>query len=249
MLNTLGVVQVRASLSDASLKVSRKLGGKSLLEWVVRRVTDCLRLDGVVVVSASHDEQEQIAQLAPPDVPVFRGQAKDPLARLVAAIDEREARHVVRVCTDNPFVDPVLIDRLVTTADAHPDCDYISYCSADGRPAILKHLGVLAEWCSASALRRANREARQTRDRENATSFLYAHPEHFNVRLIPLPAELDRDDLRLRVDHEEDWEHMQVICEALGHDEWDWQRVAELLDSQPALRRRMAMLNRATVGV
>jgi spore coat polysaccharide biosynthesis protein SpsF (cytidylyltransferase family) len=67
----------------------------------------------------------------------------------------------------------------------------------------------------------------------------------FNVRLIPLPPELDRDDLRLKIDFEEDWEHAQVIFEALGHDEWDWQHVADLLDSQPALRKRMAVLNRA----
>jgi spore coat polysaccharide biosynthesis protein SpsF (cytidylyltransferase family) len=67
----------------------------------------------------------------------------------------------------------------------------------------------------------------------------------FNVRLLPLPAALDREDLRLRIDGEEDWEHAQVIFDAIGHDEWDWRRVADLLHSQPALRKRMAHLNRA----
>ncbi len=75
-------------------------------------------------------------------------------------------------------------------------------------------------------------------------SYLYGHPEKFKVRLIPLPAELDREDLRLTIDGEEDWEHAQVIYDALGHDDWDWQRITELLDGQPALRKRMAVLNR-----
>ena len=63
------------------------------------------------------------------------------------------------MCADNPFVDPVMIDRLVTTAAAHPESDYISYCSSDGQPTILSSLGPFAEWCSAAAIARADAEA------------------------------------------------------------------------------------------
>ncbi len=248
MLNTLGIVQVRSEPGTATLKVGRKLGGKSLLELVVRRVTDCQRLDGVIVVGDG-EHNEQIRHLVPPDVPVFLGSQGDALSRFAGALDKFKARSAVRVSADNPFVDPVLIDRLVSTADAHPACDYISYCCADGRPAILTQLGVLAEWCSATSVRRADREARRPSDRQHVTGYLFAHPEQFNIRLIPLPPELDREDLRLKIDFEEDWEHAQVIYEALGPEEWDWQRIADLLDHQPALRRRMAVLNRATARV
>jgi spore coat polysaccharide biosynthesis protein SpsF len=243
MLNTLGVVAVRRE-RGRDWRISRKLGGKSILEWVVRRATDCQLLDAVVVLCGD-GLLESIRPLVPPDVEVLSVANFDPLAATVAALERCRAQSLVHICADNPFNDPVLIDRLVTTADAHPHCDYIGYCRADGRPAILTHLGVFAEWCSAQALRRAHREARGPADRRHVTTYLYGHPELFNVRLIPLPAELDREDMRLRIDSEEDWEHAQVIYEALGHDEWDWQRIAELLDSQPALRKRMAMLNRA----
>lgn len=248
MLKTLGIVQVSRESRGSDLKLGRKLGGKSLLELVVRRVTDCQRLDGVVVVLSDSEQDDRIRQLVPPDVPTFVGSQRDALARFVAAIDEFGAQSAVRVSADNPYIDPVLIDRLVSTADAHPTCDYISYCSGDGRPAILTQLGVFAEWCSADALRRSNREARRTVDRDQVTGHLYAHPELFNVRLIPLPSGLDRDDLRLKLDSEEDWEHAQAIYEALGTHEWDWQRIADLLDHQPALRKRMALLNRETAA-
>jgi spore coat polysaccharide biosynthesis protein SpsF len=246
MLKTLGIIQVGPDRADLDRKVGRKLGGKSLLELVVRRITDCQRLDGVVVVLGEDDRDEPIRQLVPPDVPTFISAQRDPLARFAATIDEFRADAVVRVCADNPFIDSELVDRLISTADVHANCDYISYCASDGRPAILTHVGLFAEWCSANALRRANREARRPADRESVTSYLYSHPEVFNVRLIPLPAELDRHDVRLKVDFEEDWEHAQVIYEALGADEWDWRRLTELLDHQPALRERMAVLNRGT---
>lgn len=75
-------------------------------------------------------------------------------------------------------------------------------------------------------------------------SFMYSRPEEFRLRLIPVPVELDHDDVRLTIEHEEDWEHAETIFEALGPDELDWQRIARLLRQQPALRERMAVLNR-----
>jgi spore coat polysaccharide biosynthesis protein SpsF len=133
----------------------------------------------------------------------------------------------------------------VSTADAHPRCDYIGYCSADGRPAILSRLGVFAEWCAGDALRRAHREAMSAADREHVTPYLYAHPELFNVRLIPLPLELEREDLRLWIDSEEDWEHAQAVVDSLGHEEWDWRRLARLMHKRPSHAKRAGQLDRA----
>src|SRR5207247_2361286 len=104
---------------------------------------------------------------------------------------EYPAESVVRVCADNPFIEPVFIDRLVATAHEHPECDYVGYCSSDGRPAILSSVGMFAEWCTAEALRRAAREARSPMDREHVTRYLYTHPEAFSLRFVPVPAELD----------------------------------------------------------
>jgi spore coat polysaccharide biosynthesis protein SpsF len=245
MLKTLGIVQLRRGDDQLANKARRKLGGKSLLEWVVRRVTDCQRLDGVVVVLEDTAEDGALRDLVPADVPVFVSRERDSLGRVVAALNEYHAKCVVRVCADNPFIDPVLIDRLVSMADTHNEADYIGYSSSDGLPAILSPLGVFAEWCSATALRTAERLSQNPLDREMVTRYLYTHPDQFRVRLLPVPAEMDRDDVRLKVDFEEDWEHAQAIYDALGPEEWDWQRIADLLDHQPALRKRMAVLNRS----
>ena len=120
----------------------------------------------------------------------------------------------------------------------------MSYCSRDGRPAILSPVSVYAEWFRTAALRKANRLARDQLDREHVTRYLYSHPEKFNVRLMPAPDEIDREDVRLTVDIDEDWDHALAIYEALGPERLDWQRIARLLDHQPALRSRMAALNR-----
>ena len=244
MLRNLGIVQASFHLPRFRANAMRRLGGRSLLEWVVRRVTDSMRLDGVIVVVCEPEDSRAVSHLVPSDVPVVHAEGEDALDRFTRALEQYQAEGVVRVLGDNFFIDAGLIDRLVTTAESHPNCDYVSYCSRDGRPAILSPVSVYAEWFRSSALRKANRSARDTLDREHVTRYLYSHPEKFNIRLTPAPTEIDRDDVRLTVDIEEDWDHALAIYEALGPELLDWQRIANLLNHQPALRSRMAVLNR-----
>jgi spore coat polysaccharide biosynthesis protein SpsF len=249
MSTTLGIVELPSRETNPSNRLStlphRRMGGTSLLEWTVRRVTDAVQLDQVVVLCDSI-QQADCASLLPPDVPVFTcPHAADPLGRFAACVDQHRTTGVVRVGLGNCFIDPELLDRLITSARANPVCDYVSYCSADGRPALHATIGVFAEWVKASAVRRADREAVSVEDRQDATRYVYAHPERFRLRFIPAPPPFDRGDVRLTVQVDEDWDHVQTIVDALGTEGVDWQRLATLLDRQPALRRRMGKLNRA----
>jgi spore coat polysaccharide biosynthesis protein SpsF len=243
MLRNLGIVQACFHSPRFRSNAMRRLGGRCLLEWVIRRVTDAMRLDGVIVLACEAADYEAIRRLVPSDVPIFFGEG-DALTGFVKALEQYPAEGAVRVLGDNLFIDPGLIDRLVTTAEALPDCDCVSYCSHDGQPAILSPASVYAEWFRVAALRKAHRAARDPFDREQVTRYFYSRPDKFNLRLIPAPAEIDREDVRLTVDIDEDWDHALSIYEALGPERLDWQRIARLLHHQPALRSRMAALNR-----
>ncbi len=247
MLKTLGIVDACYRLQAARDRACRKLGGKSVLEWVVRRATDCLHLSGVIVVTDEAPENQFIAGLVPLDVPVYSARRPDALGCFAAALEEYPAEAMARIDSGHPFLDPALIDRLVLAAEEGGH-DYVSYCVRDGRPAISSPSGMGAEWVARwhCTRRRGAPWRRRTGKRRRATSS--RHPEKFPARRIPIPHRIDRDDVRLRVDLEEDWEHALAIFEALGPEELDWQRIAELLDHQPALRLRMAALNRCTLA-
>lgn len=245
MLRTLGIVDVRPTAPMSRLIACRRLGGKPLFEWVVRRLTESQRLSGVIVLAPQIPQVEELRGLVPADVPLHVSNRADSLSRFVAALDEFPADEIVRVSADYPFVDPVLIDRLVTMAANHRDADYIGYCSRNGRPAMMSSLGVLGEWMRAKALRRAEKEASLPAQREHISSYLCAHPEKFALRLLPVPVELDREDVRLTIRDEDDWEHTQMILESLGPDQLDYKRVASLMKQQPVLRRTVEVSNPA----
>jgi spore coat polysaccharide biosynthesis protein SpsF len=244
MLKTLGIVEARFAPQAARCHLHRRLGGQSLLEWVVRRVTDSTRLDGVIVLATDSADYHALIRMVPADVPVFVSGKEHALSRFLHALEEYPAEVVVRVRGDNPFIDPGLIDRLITAAESVAECDYASFSSRDGQPAVLSPVGIFAEWFRTTALRRAAKAKPSAGDRDHATRYMHCHPEKFRVHWIPAPAEIDREDVRLTIDIDEDWDNALMIFEALGPERLDWRRIAELLDHQPAMRQRMAALNR-----
>jgi len=240
----MAVVQPTLAVPGMQAAFARRLGGQSLLERLIRRMTDCQRLEGVVVVIADTEVDEAVIDLVPRDVPVFISKRPDVLGRLCDLVDRYRPDAIVQVPASQPMICPVFVDRLVKTAIEHPAFDYISYCSREGKPAILSSLGVFSEWCSADAVRRTDSLAVTRKDRAQPTRFVYSHPELFRLRLMPAPDELDRNDLRLTVDHEEDWHHLHTFYDALGAEGFDWRSIARLLEQNPGVRARMAVLNR-----
>ncbi len=250
MLKTLAVVefpQPPASVNRVCL-AQRRLCGRPLIEWVIRRVSESQQIDSVLALVGESQEGRQAICQIPPDVPVFVGEQGDVLSDLTAALNDFPATNFVRVNVDNPFIDPILIDRLIATADRHPGCDYIGFQSGDGRPTVFSQVGIFAEWYRTEALQWAHQEATAKEERDNVTRFFMSHPERFQIRLIPVPDELaNQEDMRLTIGVDQDWEHVEEIFEAIGPDELDWQRIANLLAAQPGLRRTMASLNRTAI--
>ena len=244
MLRTLGIVDACFQAADIRAKASRRLGGKSVLEWVVRRMTDCQRLDGVIVVTNDDLANAFVSNLAPLDVPLFVSDQPHALGCMAAALDEYRTESAVLVGAASPFVDPVLVDRLVHAVETGLKCDYACYSRRGGRFHVSSPVSVFAEWIRAEAVRTAARKARDTADRDNPTRYVYSRPDRFSVSMIEGPAGIDHQDLRLRFDMDEDWEHAVAIFDALGPEELNWQRIAPLLDHQPHSREREAALDR-----
>ena len=242
MLRTLGIVDVGCQPPQYPT-LHRRWGDQSLLQWVVRRATECQSLDAVIVVVGEGTRAEHAASHAPPHIPVFVGDASDPLKRLCQALEQYRATEVVRLRLDQPFVDPELIDRLVASARQNATTDYACYMSQQSGSLLRSTVGPFGEWFSTDALRLAQKQSGDLPSGTDATQMFLAHPEMFSLRMLALPEELDREDVRLTVADAEDWENALDIYDALGSDECGWQQVASLLQHHPALRERMAVLN------
>ena len=108
------IIQARLGSTRFPRKMLAPLGGKPIIEWVVERVLRS-RFAGDVVVATTDlaNDDELVAAVANYPVRVHRGPSEDVLARFAGAAATSGARHVVRICADNPFVDPACINVLV----------------------------------------------------------------------------------------------------------------------------------------
>src|SRR5262245_56682527 len=127
MVTTLAMIEVHPAVeelrpgSPLAGIARRRFGGKSLLEWVVRRVSEAERIGGIVVLAGDDSLAKGLCASCPPDARIFHSSADDALGRLADAAQSFSCQGLVRLNVSHPFIDPHLIDRLVAAAAA-ADC-------------------------------------------------------------------------------------------------------------------------------
>ena len=118
------LIQARMGSSRFPGKMLQTLGSHPILEWVMVRVSRAKLIDQVVLATSDQTMDDPLVELAERlEFSVFRGSESDVLGRFAAAAKHHEAEAVLRICADNPFVDPGELDRLVSEFRSQ-SCDY-----------------------------------------------------------------------------------------------------------------------------
>ncbi|HVL88710.1 MAG TPA: glycosyltransferase family protein [Actinomycetota bacterium] len=227
-MRIVAIVQARMGSTRYPGKTLQDLGGTTLMERVLARVSATARIDEVVVATtteAGDDPVEAVARAA--GYPVVRGSVDDVLDRYVVAARAHRADVVVRNTADEPFLDPAIIHEAIATfEDARPD--YVSNNLHHVYPE-----GLDTEVIAMEALERAHREATLRSDREHVTPYVWRQPEVF--RLVAAGGEPVHPEWRLTVDYPEDLAFARAIYEAIGGSLFGLPEIVALLGSRPDL--------------
>lgn len=216
------VIQARTGSTRLPGKALADLGGRPVLEWVIRAARTATLIDQVIVATSTLAADDAVADLADSlGVQVVRGSEDDVLSRFVAALDAHPADAVVRLTADCPLLDPTVIDTVAGAWAAAPIHDYVSTVLMRCLPR-----GLDVELVTAEALRAVDRMA-TGHDRVHVTSGVYADPTAY--RLLGLCVMPRADDLRVTLDTQHDLDLLRAL-------------VAELPDAPPAWRDLVAIL-------
>ncbi len=214
-MKTVVIVQARTGSTRLPRKVLRSLVGQTVLGHVIGRLNRCRLVDQIVI--ATTDQPEDIAIVNEGQrlqTTVVRGSENDVLARYHKAAHHVGADLIIRVTSDCPLIDPVLIDELIERfkhAWAHGEAvDYLS----NVHPRSYAH-GLDAELFTIQALDRAFTEATQTYEREHVTPYFYLNLDKFKVANQQQSA--DHSQLRWTLDEPDDWRFFETVFERLNH--------------------------------
>ena len=184
---------------------------KSILDLLIQKLK--LIPDSQIILATStssvNDPLENIAKSN--GIFCFRGSEEDVLQRFIDAATLYQSENIIRICSDNPFLDLKAIIELIAFAKQHPEYDYISF-NVNGIPSIKTHYGFWTEYVQLSALKKVAALTKEKIYHEHVTNFIYTHPEYFNFYLLETPSELtNHNNIRLTIDTENDFNNAQII--------------------------------------
>jgi spore coat polysaccharide biosynthesis protein SpsF len=209
MGSTVAIIQARMGSSRLPGKMMMELSGIPIIEWVIRRVQGAALLDDIVVATSEAAIDDELALVAKNlGVKVFRGSETDVLDRFVKAVEYSEADAIVRICADNPLIDPGEIDRLIQDFN-NGGADYV--CNHQDRLGSGYADGFGAEIFKFSLLKSINKIELSQLYREHVTLYFWDHADQISLRSLQAPKALDFPKLKFDVDTFEDFCALETL--------------------------------------
>lgn len=235
------IIQARLGSTRLPRKILRDFyGGMTLLETVINNLKKAGEVPIIVATSLNPNNDELVSFLKERNIPVYRGDENDVLSRFIGAAETYNIDGVVRICSDNPFLDwhgvSVLIEKARTSS-----ADYIGY-RINNTPSIKTHFGFWGEYVTLDALKRVAKTTDDKPAHEHVTIHIYTHPEEYKCEWIECPEYLQgRNDIRLTVDNEDDFVNAQTVFSALSDLRMDFSLddVVRFVDSNMTIKESM----------
>ncbi len=229
-MKVIAIIQARMGSTRLPGKILKKVQGKTLLEIQLERLKQSTLIQQVIVATTTQAQDDSVVDLCKQlNVDFYRGSEEDVLSRYYEAAVIFKANVIVRLTSDCPLIDPVIVDEVIATYIRQQDSvDYVSNTLERTYPR-----GLDVEVFSFKALEKTLTEAILQRDREHVTAYIYSNPNMF--RIDQVKGEHDYSNFRWTVDTTEDFELIQRILNVLYEEDklFYMDDVVQLLTKHP----------------
>lgn len=234
------IIQARLGSTRLPGKILKEFyGGKTLLEIVISNLQKTgAKIIVATSVNPNNDKLETF--LNERNITVYRGSEDDVLSRFIGAAEANSIEGIVRICSDNPFLDWHGVAALIDKANTS-DADYIGFRIND-TPSIKTHFGFWGEYVTLNALKQVAATTDEKAAHEHVTIHIYTHPEEYKCEWIEAPDYLQgRNDIRLTVDNPEDFENAQKAFATLheANSNFGLEDVVKYIDSNVEMKESM----------
>lgn len=225
------IIQARTTSSRLPNKVLMNIEEKPMVLRVIQRVKQAKTLKQIILAIPEGRDNDPLEYFARENkVLCYRGSENDVLSRYYEAAKKFDAKTIVRITADCPFIDPKVIDQAVR-AHQREKADYTSNVIERTFP---RGFGV--EVFSFKALEKAYYEAEGNYRREHVTPYFFENPTLFKLHNVKAKKELNRPELRLTVDTQEDFALTEKIYSHFKNRMFASRDLIKFLDSRPELK-------------
>ncbi|OGU63092.1 MAG: acylneuraminate cytidylyltransferase [Ignavibacteria bacterium RBG_13_36_8] len=210
-LNIITIIQARTESTRLPNKVLLPILDSPLLSKMIERVNHSKLKGTIVVATSTNSEDDKIEDLCLKQrINYFRGHTTDLLDRHYKAAKKHKAHTVVKIPSDCPLIDPIIIDKVIQYyLDNLGKFDYVSNLHPASYPD-----GNDVEVISFKVLETAWKEADKDFEREHTTPFIWERPDRFRIGNVEWESGLDYSTThRWTIDYEEDYQFIKRVFE------------------------------------
>jgi len=208
-------------------KVLREVLGIPLILLNLKRLEKSREIDKLILATSDKISDNPLHEIVKGEgFEVFRGDEENVLKRYRDCVLEHGGDIVVRVTGDCPLIDPDIVDNVISHYKMY-DYDYVRLDVPD---TFIRGFDV--EVFSREALDKAFELAKEDRDFEHVTAYMYHHPELFSIGKVRGES-LFNKSYRLCVDTIEDFQLISKVYEHFGDIYVSAGDVVKFLDNNP----------------
>ena len=205
----IAIIQARMNSSRLPGKMLKKIGKYSIIEWVIKRLKKAKYLDEIILATSKKKIDRKFKIISRKlNINYFAGNEKDVLTRFIDTVKGIQKANIIRICADNPFIDPKEINKLISFYK-RKEYDYVCnrqvfskvYCDGFG-----------AEIFSIDLLRKLDKLVKDKNLREHVTLYLWKNKKKFKIHSLKSNKYLAHPHLKFDVDTNDDLNFLNKIA-------------------------------------
>lgn len=237
-MKVIAIIQGRCGSTRFPNKILEKVKGKPLIELYIDRVKHSKHLDDIILATTTNPKDAIFEQILP-DVNVFRGSENDLLDRYYKCAMEHHADVIVRLTSDDAFVDPDVIDKAIEIFKDNLSAHFVVNHFKPTYPE-----GLDIELYPRETLSYLWEHATKKYQREHVFPYINDHMEKFNI--INFENNIDYSKYRWTVDYECDLTMVKHIYDHLYVEGkiFKMNDIIKVLESHPEIAEINSHINR-----
>jgi len=126
-MNIICTIEARMNSTRFPGKILKKICGKTILEILIDQVKMSKRLNNIVVATTKNNNDGAIVKVCQKnDINFYQGSENNVLKRLVETGIFYQADIIVQLTSDNPFIDPEMMDYMINFFVLSKKIDYLT---------------------------------------------------------------------------------------------------------------------------
>lgn len=204
MLKADAIIQARVGSNRLPYKVGKKILNLFLIEWVIVRLKKSKKIRKIILATTKKKQDEFLIKIAKKHkIFIYRGSEKNVLNRIYSAAKFYKSDLIIRVCADNPFIDPKEVDFLIKKFNYKKKVYHYGFNHQDRLNTSYAD-GFGAEIIKFNTLEKLNKIVKKQNQKEHVTQYIWDNLKNFKVLALKAPKKLAYPNLKFDIDTNKD---------------------------------------------